>query len=301
VIVENPVAYVKRGQRAHPRWYTQAMLDLAKWVRTRDRVLIMGILNVTPDSFYDGGRHDAVDCAVEYGLEMVEAGSDILDVCGESTRPGAAPISDQVELDRILPVIKGILEQVDTSISIDTTKASVAAAALDAGAVLVNDVSALRFDAAMAPLVAETGAYVVLMHMLGIPGTMQQDPQYEDVVEEIAQFLSNRTAFARDAGIREERILVDPGIGFGKTLAHNLAILRNVGRFRAFGHPVLIGLSRKSFLGKLLDVPADERLIGTAAANAVAVLRGADILRVHDVEEGRQAATIGSRLRADET
>jgi len=266
-------------------------------MRSRDRVLIMGILNVTPDSFYDGGRYDAFDSAVQRGLEMAAEGADVLDIGGESTRPGALPIPVQQEIDRVVPVIETIRAASPVTISIDTTKAAVAREALGVGASIVNDVSALRFDAEMPALTADSGAFVILMHMLGTPGTMQKDPVYDDVMADIRSFLAERIRAANEAGIPSERIIVDPGIGFGKTLEHNLAILRNVQRIAELGLPVLIGLSRKSFLGAIVDAPADERLTGTIAANAAAVLNGADILRVHDVKEGRQAADVAMRLR----
>ena len=273
------------------------MTDLTQWMRNRDRVLIMGILNITPDSFYDGGRYDAFDRAVERGLQMVAEGADILDVGGESTRPGSRPISAQQEIDRVVPVIEALGAKTDAVLSIDTTKAAVARAALASRATLVNDVSALRFDSEMPQLIAETDAYVVLMHMLGTPASMQKAPAYKDVVEDIAAFLEERRRVAEAAGIAHDRVILDPGIGFGKTLAHNLAILQSVQRFSKTGSPVMIGLSRKAFLGAILDVPADDRLVGTIAANAIAALNGADILRVHDVKEGRQAADMAIRLR----
>ncbi|MBU0596204.1 dihydropteroate synthase [Candidatus Bipolaricaulota bacterium] len=260
----------------------------------------MGILNVTADSFYDGGRYGAFDLAVERAVQMIEEGADVIDVGGESTRPGSLPIPAQQEIDRVVPVIEALRGDFSTAISIDTTKATVAREALAAGASVINDVSALRFDADMPALIAKSGAFVVLMHMLGTPGTMQKNPVYEDAVAAIRSFLAERIAAANEAGIPADRIIIDPGIGFGKTLAHNLAILRDVHRFAELGPPVLIGLSRKSFLGAMIDAAADERLAGTIAANAVAVRNGADILRVHDVKEGRQAAAVAMRLRTND-
>jgi len=267
---------------------------------TRDRVLIMGILNVTPDSFYDGGRYDAFGPAMKRALRMIEEGADIIDVGGESTRPGSSPMDAQQEIDRVIPVIDAIRRESSVAISIDTMKATVAREALAAGASIVNDISALRCDVEMPALVADSGALVVLMHMLGTPGTMQKDPAYADAVDDIRSFLAERLLAATEAGISSDRIVIDPGIGFGKTLAHNLAILRHVHRFAELGPPVLIGLSRKSFLGTILDEPSGDRLAGTIAANTVAILNGADILRVHDVKEGRQAAAIAMRLRTDD-
>ena len=273
------------------------MANLAQWMRTRDRVLIMGILNITPDSFFDGGRYDTFKRAVERGLRLVDEGADVLDIGGESTRPGSQSVPTQQELDRVVPVIEALHAKTDVILSIDTTKAVVAREAIAAGATVVNDISALRFDPEMARIVAGSGAFVVLMHMLGTPDTMQVDPVYSDVIQEIWGFLEARLRAAMDAGIPQDRILLDPGVGFGKRLEHNLDILRNVWRFAELGPPILIGLSRKSFLGAILDASEDERLSGTIAANAAAVLNGADALRVHDVKEGRQAADVAIRLR----
>lgn len=259
----------------------------------------MGILNVTPDSFFAGGRHPTTTAAVEHARKMVADGADIIDVGGESSRPGAAPVSAEVELSRVLPVIERMREKSDVLISIDTTKAQVARAALAAGAKIVNDISALRFDPEMASVIAEAGASVVLMHMQGTPRTMQKNPIYADPVVEIKAFFADRMEAAVHAGIDESRIILDPGIGFGKRLEHNLAILRGIEEFKELGAPILIGLSRKSFLGEILGLPAEDRLIGTVAANAVAVRNGADIIRVHDVKEGIQAAEVARRLRDD--
>jgi len=272
---------------------------LDDWMRNRDRVLIMGVLNVTPDSFYDGGSYASAPAAVAHALTMVADGADIIDIGGESSRPGAAPVPAEIELSRVLPVITGIQENSDVLISIDTTKSEVAREAIRAGARIVNDISALRFDPQMGPLIADTGAYVVLMHMQGTPRTMQNDPTYTDPVAEIKGFLKERIEAAIEAGIPRSRIFIDPGIGFGKRLAHNLAILRGIPSFKELGAPVLIGLSRKSFLGEILDLPVEARLTGTIAANAIAIRNGADIIRVHDVKEGRQTAEVACRLRAD--
>ncbi len=276
-------------------------MRLDEWMRHRDRPLVMGILNVTPDSFFDGGRHANTVAAVEHALEMVHDGADIIDVGGESSRPGAAPIPAEVELSRVLPVIAGIKERADALISVDTTKARVAREALAAGAGIVNDISALRFDPGMAGVIADAGAFVVLMHMRGTPRTMQENPIYADPVAEIKAFFVDRMEAAVRAGIPESRIILDPGIGFGKRLEHNLAIIRGIRSFLELGAPILIGLSRKSFLGEILDLPPEERLVGTIAANAVAVRNGADIIRVHDVKEGRQTAEVARRLREDAT
>ena len=252
---------------------------------------LMGIVNVTPDSFSDGGQFLDSDAAVAHGLELVEQGAHILDIGGESTRPGAEPVRVQEELRRVVPVIEGLASAMRATpapaqISIDTSKAAVARAALAAGASLVNDVSALRADPEMAGVVAESGAECCLMHMLGKPLTMQQDPRYKDVVDDVKAFLRERIAFAVGEGIDEWRLLLDPGIGFGKTVEHNLTILRRLDELAALGRPVVIGTSRKSFLGRI-DAGAGsglgERLPGTIATNVMAFERGASVFRVHDV------------------
>jgi len=275
------------------------MNSLVQWMRNRNRVLIMGIVNVTPDSFYNGGRLTTAETAVDTAVHMVSDGADIIDVGGESTRPGSSPISTEEEIDRVLPVIQGIRRRSDVVLSIDTMKSHVAQEALSAGAQIVNDVSALRGDEAMAKTIADADAYVILMHMLGTPDSMQDNPTYEDVVEDVTTFLLDRCRAAAAAGIPPDRVLVDPGIGFGKRLEHNLALLRGLGRLSHLGRPVVVGLSRKSFLGRILDLPANERLEGTIAANAISVVNGADVLRVHDVLEGRRTADVAFRLRHD--
>lgn len=250
------------------------------------RTLVMGILNVTPDSFSDGGLWTDQSAAVSHGLAMLRAGADIIDVGGESTRPGAHEVDVDTEVGRTAPVIHAILDaEPEAVVSIDTTKASVARAALDAGAVLVNDVSGLGLDPDMAPLVAERDAWVCIMHIQGTPRTMQRDPHYDDVVTDITSWLEARVELALKAGIRRERIIVDPGIGFGKTLEHNLEILRRLDEFRSLGFPILLGTSRKSFIGKLTGREAADRAFGTAATVALGIARGADIVRVHDVPE----------------
>jgi dihydropteroate synthase len=281
--------------------YSPGMNRLGDWMRGRDRVLVMGILNVTPDSFYDGGRNASTETAIERGLRMAVEGADIVDVGGESTRPGSGPVPVEVEVERVVPVIAGIRERSDVPLSVDTTKSDVARAALAAGAAIVNDVSALRSDERMAGTIASAGAYVVLMHMKGTPATMQEDPTYEDVVEEVRAFLDDRIGVAVACGIARDHLLVDPGIGFGKRLGHNLALLRGLRRIVDLGPPVVAGLSRKSFLGRILDLPPEERLEGTIAANAVAVVNGATVIRVHDVTEGRRTADVAFRLRPDAT
>ncbi|HST70516.1 MAG TPA: dihydropteroate synthase [Solirubrobacterales bacterium] len=256
---------------------------------------LMGVVNVTPDSFSDGGLYLDPEAAIAHGRELAAAGAEILDVGGESTRPGAAVVADQEELRRVVPVIRE-LSDLDCRISVDTSKAAVAEAALDAGAEIVNDVTALRGDPAMAALCAERGATVVLMHMLGDPRTMQDDPRYEDVVAEVKGFLAERTEAASAAGIAEERIWLDPGIGFGKTAAHNMELLRRLGELRELGRPLVVGTSRKSFIGRVDGSAADERLGGTIASSVIAAAEGAEVIRVHDVAEMRQALAVAAAI-----
>jgi len=254
---------------------------------------IMGVVNVTPDSFSDGGRYLEAQAAIEHGLELEAEGATILDVGGESTRPGADPVSEAEELRRVIPVIEGLIARGGGArISIDTSKAGVAARALEAGATLVNDVTALRGDPAMAGVVAAGGAELCLMHMLGDPRTMQDDPRYEDVVNDIKAFLEERMALAVGAGIAEERILIDPGIGFGKTIDHNLELLRRLDEFLDLGRPVVIGTSRKSFLGRLTGREAPDRVAATVATNVLAYERGARVFRVHDVAPVHDALVV---------
>ncbi len=257
---------------------------------------LMGVINVTPDSFSDGGRFEDPDRAVAHGLDLSFEGADILDIGGESTRPGAAPVSAEEELRRILPVIRGLRSKVDTPISVDTTKASVARAALDEGADIVNDISALRFDAGMASVVARSGAAVILMHMQGTPLTMQLDPRYDDLLGEIRSFLSDRIRWAEAAGISKEKIVVDPGVGFGKTCEHNLALLKRLEVLRDLDRPICVGLSRKAFIGRILDLPPGERIEGTIAAAVHSVACGAHILRVHDVREVSRAVQVAEAI-----
>jgi dihydropteroate synthase len=254
---------------------------------------IMGVVNVTPDSFSDGGRYLDTAVAIEHGLELEAEGAAILDVGGESTRPGAAPVSETEELRRVIPVIEGLIAGgTNAQISIDTYKSGVATRALASGATLVNDVTALRGDPEIAAVVAEANADCCLMHMLGDPRTMQQDPRYGDVVNEVKAFLEERMAFAIASGIAEERILLDPGIGFGKTVAHNLELLRRLGEFLDLGRPVVIGTSRKSFLGKITGREVDDRVAATVATNVLAYERGARVFRVHDVAPVHDALAV---------
>jgi dihydropteroate synthase len=254
----------------------------------------MGIVNVTPDSFSDGGLFLDADAAVEHSRRLVGEGAAILDIGGESTRPGSGPVSEDEELRRVLPVVERTANA-GARISIDTTKPAVARAALDAGATIVNDVSAFRFDPELAGVVAESGADCCLMHMLGEPRTMQDDPHYDDVVSEVKAFLEERLAFAVAQGVDEERVWLDPGIGFGQTVDHNLELLRRLDEIVAIGRPVVIGTSRKSFLGKLAG-GRDEghRVPGTIATNVVALERGATIFRVHDVAQNADALNVAA-------
>jgi len=260
---------------------------------TRQDFVLMGVVNVTPDSFSDGGRFLDRSRAVAHAIELQSEGAGILDIGGESTRPGAAPVSVSEELERVVPVIENLIAaEVTAKLSIDTSKSAVAAAALAAGATIVNDVTALRGAPEIAGLVAASGAELCLMHMLGDPRTMQSDPHYDDVVSDVKRFLEDRMAFAVSQGVPEERILLDPGIGFGKTVAHNLALLARLSEIVALGRPVVIGTSRKSFIGRLTGREVDRRLAGTIATNVLAYERGARIFRVHDVEPLRDALTV---------
>ena len=247
------------------------------------RTLVMGVLNVTPDSFSDGGLFYDHERAIEHGMKLARDGADIIDIGGESTRPGSDPVPLEEEIRRVIPVIEALARELDVPISIDTCKAEVASRALDAGASMVNDVSALRFDPDMVRVVAERKVLVVLMHMKGTPKDMQLDPRYEDLISEILEFLEERVHFAESNGVPPEAIIVDPGIGFGKTVEHNLSIIKHLRRFKSLGKPVLLGTSRKSFIGKVLNVGVEEREEGTAATVVAGILNGADIVRVHDV------------------
>jgi dihydropteroate synthase len=245
----------------------------------------MGILNLTPDSFSDAGLHPDIESAVTHGMRMEDEGADIIDVGGESTRPGAQPVSAAVETARVIPVISRLVRKVKVPVSIDTTKAEVAEEAIQCGARMVNDVSALSQDKRMAEVVAKNDVDVVLMHMRGNPRTMQDNPVYRDVVAEIKAELLQGVERARSAGTKDKRIIIDPGIGFGKTVEHNLEILGRLAEFKELGFPVMLGTSRKSFIGKVLGLDVGQRIFGTAATVAIAVLNGANIIRVHEVRE----------------
>jgi dihydropteroate synthase len=258
-------------------------------------VEVMGVVNVTPDSFSDGGRFLDPERAIEHGRLLLDDGADLLDVGGESTRPGAEAVDADEELRRVGPVIEALAAD-GASVSVDTSKATVAAAALDAGAEIVNDVSALRTDPEMATLCAERGCGVVLMHMKGTPRTMQESPSYGDVVADVRAFLAERIEAARAAGVSEERIWIDPGIGFGKTVEHNLELLRRLGELRELGRPIVIGTSRKSFIGEITGREVDERLGGTVASNVLALAAGAEVFRVHDVRAVREALAVATAV-----
>lgn len=258
--------------------------------------MFMGIINVTPDSFSDPGKYFDTENAVAQGLEQAEQGADILDIGGESTRPGSEPVSPAEESNRIIPVITELRKRTKVLISVDTTKAEVAEKALAAGADIINDISAFRFDDRMPLLVSEAGVPVILMHMKGVPKTMQSNPFYEDLFQEIRCFLEERIATATAYGIKREKIIVDPGIGFGKSLTHNLSIINNLGFLEDLGRPILVGISRKSFIGKILNLPPQERTEGTIASAVLSVMRGAHILRVHDVAQVRRAITVAEAV-----
>ncbi|MBI3947884.1 MAG: dihydropteroate synthase [Armatimonadetes bacterium] len=262
----------------------ESRAGLAELVPGGDRrTLVMGVLNITPDSFSDGGQFIEARAALAHARRMVSEGADIIDVGGESTRPGAEPVSAEEEIRRVVPIIRGIREFSDVAISIDTYKEPVARAALAAGARIVNDISGLTLDPRLAVAVAQSDAWLVLMHILGSPRTMQQEIRYDNVVGDISAFLRRQMAAAVAAGVPRGRLIADPGIGFGKTAQHNLEILRRLREFAALGVPILVGPSRKSFIGKVLGLPSDQRIEGTAAAVAAAILNGAAIVRVHDV------------------
>jgi dihydropteroate synthase len=258
----------------------------------------MGILNATPDSFSDGGSHKGVDASVEHALKMEEEGADIIDVGGESTRPGAEEVTAAEELRRVLPIITALRARSGIVLSIDTRKAIVAEAALDAGADIINDVSALRHDPRMAALAAERQIPVVLMHMQGDPASMQNAPRYVDVIAELLDFFHERLEFCAIHGITHP--VIDPGIGFGKRLEHNLRILRELDRLSEFEAPILVGSSRKSFIGQITGLPVEQRLAGSIASSVMAYLHGANILRVHDVRETRSAIDIAMAIEAKE-
>ncbi|TAK52586.1 MAG: dihydropteroate synthase [Bacteroidetes bacterium] len=254
------------------------------------RTHIMGILNVTPDSFSDGGVYFETEKAVQHALRMVDEGADFIDIGGESTRPGAEKISVTDEISRVVPVIEQVAKHVQTPISIDTYKSEVAEQALRAGALIVNDVTGLHGDTQLPDVIVRHNASVIVMHIKGTPRTMQEHPQYENLLEEICSYLSESISIAEKKSIRQ--VIVDPGIGFGKTVEHNLEILRELTTFQRFGYPVLVGTSRKSFIGKILNEPVNERFEGTAASVAISIMNGANIVRVHDVKQMKRVAGV---------
>ncbi|MEW6410728.1 MAG: dihydropteroate synthase [Nitrospirota bacterium] len=245
----------------------------------------MGVLNVTPDSFSDGGLYIDPSRAVERALEMEEEGADLIDIGGESSRPGSDPVSEEEEIKRVVPVIEKLSHRLKIPISVDTSKSRVAKIAVKAGASIINDISGLRLDPEMVHVVADSGIPVVIMHMKGTPKDMQVNPTYNNVVSEVIEFLKERIKVAIDEGVSKDKIIIDPGIGFGKTVEHNIVILRRLDEFKVLGRPILIGTSRKSFIGKILDLEVNERIEGTAATVAVAILKGAALIRAHDVKE----------------
>jgi dihydropteroate synthase len=257
---------------------------------------VMGVINVTPDSFSDGGEHLDPAAAIAHGLTLAADGADMIDIGGESTRPGAQPVTLEQELARVIPVIEDLAERTSVPISIDTMKAEVARRAIAAGAAFVNDVSALRHDPEMAAVVRDAGVGVCLMHMQGTPRTMQDDPRYDDVVAEVSEFLTERVGFAESQGIDQALICIDPGIGFGKTIEHNLTLLRDLDRIAALGPPVLVAVSRKRFLGQITGRAEKQRVAGTVAANLEAFRRGAWMFRVHDVAPNREALDVAAAV-----
>jgi dihydropteroate synthase len=289
-IAEDLSRVLERVGAAHKLSLPGCNLDLSQ------RTHIVGVLNVTPDSFSDGGKHFERDKAVEWGMKMAEDGADIIDVGGESTRPGSQTVSVEEELERVVPVIDALSRDCALPLSIDTQKSEVAERAMDAGCSIVNDVSGLTSDKHVADTVAKRAAALVIGHIRGTPSDMQEKPFYEDVMGEIFGELKSRVEFAESRGVLPARIVIDPGIGFGKRSEDNLIILRRLGELRSLGKPIMVGPSRKSFIGKVLDLPVDERLEGTAAAVAVAVANGAHLVRVHDVKEMKRVCLVADAI-----
>jgi dihydropteroate synthase len=261
------------------------------------RTLLMGVLNVTPDSFSDGGLFFDKDKAISHGLRMVEEGADIIDIGGESTRPGSKPIELEEELHRVMPVIESIAKEVDVPISIDTYKSTVAQRATEAGAEIVNDISGLHFDPDLAKVAAKGNIPLILMHIRGTPETMQKNVHYDSIFSEILQYLKDSIQRAESAGLDPRQIIIDPGIGFGKTVEDNLLIIKNLHEFRILGKPILLGTSRKSFIGKILNTEVEDRLEGTLSSIAIGVLNGAHIIRTHDVHQAKKAITVADAIR----
>ena len=270
--------------------------EFQSWLKHQSHTLIMGILNMTPDSFSDGGQFKSHDKAIDHALKMVEEGANIIDIGGESTRPGAESVQLEEELSRTIPIIEAIRLKSDCLISIDTYKSKVAKAALAAGADMVNDISGLTFDHNMASLVAERNVPVIIMHIKGKPGDMQKNPNYDNLIKEIKAFFEVQIAIAKKAGIDSGNIILDPGIGFGKRLEDNFEIIRELGQISTMGYPVLLGPSRKSFIGFTLDLPIEERIEGTLASITAGVINGARIVRVHDIRATRRTLTITEKI-----
>lgn len=262
-----------------------------------DRTLVMGIVNITPDSFSDGGRYYHPKDAVARGIRLAEEGADILDLGAESTRPGAGLVDAEDEINRLKPVLQELLERVDVPISIDTTKAKVAREMLELGAHIINDISGLQFDPEMSRVVAEAGCPVCIMHIQGTPRTMQQHPEYGDIISDIKSYFIQRIEYAHKSGIRDEQIILDPGIGFGKTVEHNYRIIRDLREFTSLGYPILLGASRKSFIGNTLQLEVGERLEGSLAATVIGAWNGTSIVRVHDVRETVRALRLTDAIR----
>ena len=271
--------------------------ELNDWLLSEDKQpLIMGILNVTPDSFTDGGKFLDINTAVDHAIDMIADGADIIDIGGESTRPFSDPVSEEEELSRVISVIQKLREKTDTIISIDTTKSSVADKACSVGADIVNDISGLSFDSNMVNTVIKHDCPVVLMHIIGNPKTMQENPSYNDLISDITNHLLDRANFALKKGVKKHNIILDPGIGFGKTIDNNFNIINNIDKLNDLGYPILIGASRKSFIGKTLNVDENNRIEGTIASNIIALDRGCKIFRVHDIIEAKRSLIIGNKI-----
>ena len=271
--------------------------ELNDWLLSEDKQpLIMGILNVTPDSFTDGGKFLDINTAVDHAIDMIADGADIIDIGGESTRPFSDPVSEEEELSRVISVIRKLREKTDTIISIDTTKSSVADKACSVGADIVNDISGLSFDSNMVNTVIKHDCPVVLMHIIGNPKTMQENPSYNNLISDITNHLLDRANFALKKGVKKHNIILDPGIGFGKTIDNNFNIINNIDKLNDLGYPILIGASRKSFIGKTLNVDENNRIEGTIVSNIIALDRGCKIFRVHDIIEAKRSLIIGNKI-----
>ena len=272
-------------------------LNFKKWCKNPDKTLIMGVLNITPDSFSDGGKYFSKNSAIKHALKLINEGSDIIDVGGESTRPGASPLTIEEELTRVIPVIEEIRKlSKNILISIDTYKSEVANEAVKYGANIINDISGLVMDDRMVHIAAELDVPVIIMHLKGTPMDMQVNPTYENLISEITEFLRTQIQYALKNGVKKHNIIIDPGIGFGKTIEHNFKIIANLEKFKKIGYPILIGPSRKSFIGNLLKLPPDKRLEGTAASIAIGIVNGARIVRVHDVLEMKRVSSISDKV-----